>query len=131
MSANYRSWTRWASLFAISALVAGCISAGTRPGGEIYFTTHGAEAVVSGNVDDVEARTRRVLAKEGIAIDESSSKKGGDKLEFKGDKGELTVTIEVTYETPTTSKVEVTARKNLVVVDKDYARHILNQIVVI
>ena len=131
MSANYKSWTSWASLFAISALVAGCIAAGTRPGGEIYFTTHGAKAVVSGGVDDVEARTRRVLAKEGIAIDESSSKKGGDKREFKGDKGELTVTIEITYETPTTSKVEVTARKNLVVVDKDYARHILNQIVIV
>ena len=131
MSANFRSSTRWASLFAISALVAGCISAGTRPGGEIYFTTHGAEAVVSGSVDEVEARTRKVLAKEGIAIDESSMKKGGDKREFKGDKGELTVTIEITRETPTTSKVEVTARKNLVVVNKDYAKHILDQIVVV
>jgi hypothetical protein len=130
MTANNKSWIGWASLFAISALVAGCIAAGTRPGGEIYFTTRGAEAVIAGSVDEVEARTRKVLAKEGIAIDESSSKKGGEKREFKGDKGELTVTIEISRESATASKIEVTARKNVAVVDKDYAKYILDQIVV-
>jgi Protein of unknown function (DUF3568) len=126
-----RKFTSWLLLLAATGLLAGCIAAaaaGAGAGGGIYFTTRGAEAVVSGSVDEVEARARAVMAKEGIAIDESAIEKGGDKRLLKGNKGDLTVTIEIKRETPKTSKTEVSARKNVVEWDKGYAKKILNQI---
>ncbi|MBA3892760.1 MAG: hypothetical protein H0X69_03550 [Gemmatimonadales bacterium] len=44
-------------------------------------------------------------------------------------KGDLDVTIDVQRESPSTAKVEVTARKNLAEWDKDYAKEVLNRIV--
>jgi hypothetical protein len=65
----------------------------------------------------------------GIVKQGESTEDQGDKHVLKGKKGDLDVTIEVNRETPTTSKVEVTARENLAEWDKDYAKQVLNRIV--
>jgi hypothetical protein len=66
---------------------------------------------------------------DGNREDGQSTERGGEKQELKGKKGDLDVTIELEQETPTTTKVEVTARENMVEWDKDYAEQILRRIV--
>jgi hypothetical protein len=69
------------------------------------------------------------MQQEAIVPDASSTEKGGDEQELKGKKGDLDVTFHIKRETPTTSKVEVTARENLAEWDKKYAEELLNRIV--
>ena len=53
----------------------------------------------------------------------------GAKREIKGKKGELEVSASVERQGDRTSKVDVSARKNLAVWDKDYAQKLLGKIV--
>ena len=97
--------------------------------GGVYFTTRGAEALVEGSVDDVAARADAVMSEMQIAKDASSTEKGGDERQLKGKRGDTDVTISMQRESPTTTKVEVTARENLAEWDKEYAQQILQRIV--
>jgi hypothetical protein len=125
-----RAASRFLLLLATVAPSAGCVAAAAAGAGSaIYLTSRGAEGVVQGSVSDVTARARNVMQQEAIVPDASSTEKGGDEQELKGKKGDLDVTFHVTRETPTTSKVEVTARKNLAEWDKKYAEELLNRIV--
>jgi hypothetical protein len=69
------------------------------------------------------------MGEEGITIGETKSENGGDKQEFKGTKGDLDVTITLERESPSLTKVEVTARENVAEWDKEYAQRVLNKIV--
>jgi hypothetical protein len=69
------------------------------------------------------------MGEEGITISETKSENGGDKQELKGTKGDLDVTISMERESPSMTKVEVSARENLAEWDKDYAQRVLNKIV--
>jgi len=84
---------------------------------------------VNGSVNDVATRARSVLHGEGITITESKTESEGDERSFKGTKGDLDVTVDLKRDTPTTTKTEVSARKNLAEWDKDYAKTLLNKIV--
>jgi hypothetical protein len=64
-----------------------------------------------------------------IVKDGESTERGGDERELKGKKGDLDVTIQMRRESPTTTKVEVTARENLAEWDKEYAQQVLERIV--
>jgi len=117
-------------LLATVAPSAGCVAAAAAGAGSaIYLTSRGAEGVVQGSVSDVTARARTVMQQEAIVPDASSTEKGGDEQELKGKKGDLDVTFHMKRETPTTTKVEVTARENLAEWDKKYAEELLNRIV--
>jgi hypothetical protein len=112
------------------APLSGCLAAAAAGAGTgIYLTTRGAASTVEGSVSTVASRTRSVLGEEGITISETKTENGGDKQEFKGTKGDLDITVTVERESPTMSKVEVTARENLAEWDKEYAQRILNKIV--
>jgi len=125
-----RAASRLFLLLATAAPSAGCVAAAAAGAGSaIYLTSRGAEGVVEGSTNDVAARSRAVMAKEGITEDAQSTEKGGDEQEIKGKKGDLDVTFHIKRETPTTSKVEVTARENLAEWDKKYAEQLLNQVV--
>ena len=139
-----RAASRLLLLLATVAPSAGCVAAAAAKvvrndgdfgaaaagaGSAIYLTSRGAEGVVQGSTNDVAARSRAVMAKEGITEDAQSTEKGGDEQEIKGKKGDLDVTFHIKRETPTTSKVEVTARENLAEWDKKYAEQLLNQVV--
>lgn len=97
--------------------------------GGIYVTSRGAESVVQGSVDQVAARAQTVMNQLQIVKSGESTEDGGDRRELKGKKGDLDVTIQLRRESPTTTKVEVTARENLAEWDKEYAERILRQIV--
>jgi hypothetical protein len=108
----------------------GCLAAAAAGAGAgIYLTTRGAESLVQGSVDDVAQRAQAVMNEEGIVPDASSTENGGDKREFKGKKGDLDVTIQLERKDPKTTRVEVTARKNLAEWDKDYAQKLVQKIV--
>ena len=120
-------------LLAALALVApmtGCLAAAAAGAGAgIYLTSRGAESLVQGSVDNIAARARAVMGEMQITPDASSTENGGDKREFKGKKGDLDVTIQLERKDPKTTRVEVTARKNLAEWDKDYAQQVLSSIV--
>ena len=125
-----RAASRLLLLLATVAPSAGCVAAAAAGAGSaIYLTSRGAEGVVQGSVSDVAGRARNVMQQEAIVPDASSTEKGGDEQELKGKKGDLDVTFNIKRETPTTSKVEVTARKNLAEWDKKYAEELLNRVV--
>ena len=69
------------------------------------------------------------MNEEGIVPDASSTENGGQKRELKGKKGDLDVTIQMEQKSDKTTRVEVTARKNLAEWDKDYAQQLLQRIV--
>jgi hypothetical protein len=118
-----------ALLLALSSSACVAAAAGAGAAGAIYLTSRGAESVVEGSVDDLAGRAKAVMGEMQIVADAESTKEGGDKREFKGKKGDLDVTVKLERQSPTTTKVEVTAQKNLAEWDKDYAQQILQRIV--
>jgi hypothetical protein len=122
--------TRWALVLAVAFPVTGCLAAAAAgAAGGIYLTSRGAESLVEGSVDQVATRAQAVMSEEQIVPDAQSSENGGDKQQLKGKKGDLDITIEMERKSPTTTRVEVTARKNLAEWDKDYAQQLLSKIV--
>ncbi len=122
---------RWALALALVLPTAGCVAAAAAAGAGagIYLTTRGAESLVDNSIDKVAERVQTVMNEEGIVPDASSTESGGDKREFKGKKGDLDVTIEMERKSPTSTRVEVTARKNVAEWDKEYAQQLLSRIV--
>jgi hypothetical protein len=117
-------------LLALALPSTGCLAAAAAgAAGGVYLTTRGAESVVEGSVAEVAARAETVMTEMGIVKEGESTENQGDKQVLKGKKGELDVTIDIDRESPTTAKVEVTARENLAEWDKDYAKEVLNRIV--
>ena len=122
---------KWAVALALALPTAGCVAAAAAAGAGagIYLTSRGAESLVDNSIDQVAGRAQAVMSEEGIVADASSTEKGGDKREFKGKKGDLDVTIELERKSSATTRVEVTARKNLAEWDKEYAQQLLSRIV--
>jgi hypothetical protein len=121
---------KWVLALALVLPMTGCLAAAAAGAGAgIYLTSRGAESLVQGSVAEVSGRAQSVLSDEGIVPDASSSENGGDKRELKGKKGDLDVTVEMERKDPSTTRVEVTARKNLAEWDKDYAQQLLSKIV--
>jgi hypothetical protein len=128
-----RTSTRWAALVVAAALsgsVAGCVAAAAAgAAGGVYATTRGAEALVSGSVEEVAVRAQTVMKDMDIAPAGEKTETAGDKHEFKGTKGDLDITIQMQRSDSATTKVEVYARKNLAEWDKAYAKEVLERIV--
>ena len=126
----HRSRFLLSTLGSAALVLQGCLfaAAGAGAAGGIYFTSRGAETVVERTVPDLVTRTEAVLAERSIAVSETTVKQGGDEREYKGKTGSLDVTVKLRRETPTTTKVEVTARRNLAEWDKDYAQDLLARI---
>lgn len=115
---------------ATALLSTGCLAAAAAgAAGGVYLTSRGAESVIAAPVDDVAARAEAVMAEMGIVKDGESTENQGEKHVLKGKQGDLDIDIDINRESATTSKVEVTARKNLAEWDKDYAKEVLNRIV--
>ncbi|MEA2725047.1 MAG: hypothetical protein QOH59_2818 [Gemmatimonadales bacterium] len=122
---------KWALALTLVLPMAGCVAAAAAAGAGagVYLTSRGAESLVDNSIDKVAVRAQAVMNEEGIVPDASSTEKGGDKRELKGKKGDLDVTIEMERKSATTTRVEVTARKNLAEWDKEYAQQLLSKIV--
>src|SRR5215469_10035612 len=131
MATNVKRFAGCALAIAISGALPACIAAGAAAAGAgsgIYFTTRGVESNVKGSAADVERRARDVFNQEGIPVTGTQTDNGGEKREIKGNKNGLDVTVSMEKQAGAT-KTEVSARKNLVEWDKDYAQRLLNKIV--
>jgi len=107
----------------------GAAAAAAGAAGAIYATTRGVESLVASPIDRVVADAESVMKGMGIVQDATSSDNGGAKRELKGKHGDLDVTVQLEQQDSATTKVEVSARKNLAEWDKDYARQVLERIV--
>jgi len=117
-------------LLALALPSTGCLAAAAAgAAGGVYLTSRGAESVVEGSPAQVAARAQAVMTELGIVKEGESTEDQGDKQVLKGKKGDLDVTINIQRESPTTAKVEVTARENLAEWDKEFAKDVLNRIV--
>jgi hypothetical protein len=121
---------RWLVALAVALPMTGCLAAAAAGAGAgIYLTSRGAESLVEGPIDQIATRAQAVLNEEGIVPDASSTENGGENREIKGKKGDLDVTIQLEQKSDKTTRVEVTARKNLAEWDKEYAQQVLQRIV--
>jgi len=117
-------------LASVGVGAAGCAAAAVAgAAGAIYATTRGVESLVASPIDRVVADAESVMKDMGIVQDATSSDNGGAKRELKGKHGDLDVTVQMEQQDSATTKVEVSARKNLAEWDKDYARQVLERIV--
>ena len=130
MSRRAVTISKLALALALALPASSCLAAAAAgAAGGVYFTSRGAESLVEGPIDGVTARAAAVMDEMGIVKEGESTERGGDKRELKGKKGDLDVTIQLQRESPTTTKVEVTARENLAEWDKEYAQQVLERIV--
>jgi len=121
---------RWLAVLLVALPATGCLAAAAAGAGAgIYLTSRGAESLIDGPIDQVASRARTVMNEEGIVPDASSTENGGENREIKGKKGDLDVTIQMEQKSDKTTRVEVTARKNLAEWDKDYAQQVLQRMV--
>jgi len=70
-----------------------------------------------------------VMSQHDIPVTGSTSEKSGEHREFKGHKGDLDITVTLDRNDERTTNVEVSARRNLVTWDKDYAKKLLDSII--
>lgn len=132
MAPKWKARARWALLLTLTGALPGCVAAAAAGAGAatgIYLTTRGAESTVAAPVNEVAARARSVFRAEGVELDAASMEGGGDSREIKGKKGDLDITVSMERASETTTKTEVTARKNVAEWDKGYAQHLLDRIV--
>jgi hypothetical protein len=121
---------KWMLAMALIMPVTGCLAAAAAGAGAgIYLTSRGAESLVEGSIDQLATRARAVMNEEGIVPDASSTEDGGTKRELKGKKGDLDVTFELEEKSDKTTRVEVSARKNLAEWDKEYSQQLLQRLV--
>ena len=116
---------------ALAVILPGCVlaAAGAGAGGAIYLTSRGAESIVDASVPEVADAVTDVFADMGITVAGTTTEKEGDEREVRGKKGDLDVTVHFERESPSTTKVEVTARENVAEWDRDYAKRVLERIV--
>jgi len=127
----WKASVRWVLVLGLAGVLPACVAAGAAAagaGGGLYFTSRGAESIVDSPIQQVESRARTVLEQEGVAITGTQTEQSGDKRELKGKKGDLDISVTMGRQGSQT-KTEVSARKNLVTWDKDYAQQILSKIV--
>ena len=121
---------KWMLAMALILPMTGCLAAAAAGAGAgIYLTSRGAESLVEGSVEELAGRARAVMNEEGIVPDASSTEDGGTKRELKGKKGDLDVTFELEEKSDKTTRVEVSARKNVAEWDKEYAQQLLQKLV--
>jgi protein-tyrosine-phosphatase len=131
MANMWKKSARWVLLLGVAGVLPACIAAGAAAagvGGGMYLTSRGAESMVDSPIDGVETKARTVLEQDGVAITGTQTEQSGDKRELKGKKGDLDITVTMERQGSQT-KTEVSARKNLVVWDKEYAQQLLKKIV--
>ncbi len=129
-----RTWSMPAARGALLVLLLalpGCLlaAAGAGAGAGIFLTTRGASSLVNAQVSDVASRTRAVFEEMNITVLKSSEENGGDKRTLSGQRGEMEVDVDMERKSPTTTNVEVTAKRNVADYDKDFAKEVLSRII--
>jgi len=114
---------------AVTLFSTGCIAAaGAAAGaaGAVAYSDRGARSEVTASVDQLVTAVEATFSSMSIAITERSRKEDGSETHLKGKNGDMEVNVDITRDQ--TTKIQVTARKNLVDYDRDYARDVLKKV---
>ena len=114
----------------LSVTITGCIVAGAAAGaaGAAAYTDRGAKSEVAVSVDSLAHVVESTFASMNISVTERSRKEDGSEQHLKGKTGETEINVDINQDQPPTTKIQITAHKNVVDYDKDYARDILKRI---
>lgn len=128
-----RMLNRWkiALTVAIALTSSSCIAAAAAAGAgtAVYVTSRGAEAVLEGAPADLESRVLTALREHDVSVSGSATEDGGDKRTWTGRAGDINVDVSAERQSPSTTKLEVTARRNLADWEKEFAERVLRSIV--
>jgi len=117
----------------LAPLVLSCCvaaAAGAGAGAGVYYTSRGVESIVPASVDATFAAAEGAFAQ--LEIEQTSMKveNRGARRELEGRSDARAVDVKVRFEEHEDgTRIEVTARKNLIEWDKDFAREIVAKIV--
>lgn len=103
--------------------VAGCASSTVGPG------AGAAQALVKGDVKDVDQHAQQVFNDMKISQTGSAIKNQGNQRQLTGKYGDSDITVTMNKQSDSSTNVEVDASKNLVSGNQDLARQILSKIV--
>ncbi len=118
------------ALLIAAGSVTGCIVAGAAAGaaGAVAYSERGAKSEVAVSVDSLLRAVEATFSAMDIAVTERTRKEDGSEMHLKGKVGETEVNVDINQDQPPTTKIQITARKNMVDYDKDYARDILKKV---
>lgn len=121
---------RLLAVLAMASTAAGCIAAAAAAGaaGAIAYTERGANSEVNASVNTLLQATEATFSEMNIVIVERKTAENGTEVELKGNRGDLDVTVSIHQDNPPTTKIDVTAKRNVVDYDRDYARDILQRV---
>jgi Protein of unknown function (DUF3568) len=117
------------AMLVLSAPACAAALVGAGAAGAVAWTDRGAESTVNGTVTQNWDRATAVFQQMGITQTGQKSEDNGTERTLMGTKGDTEVTVTFHERQATTTKVEVTARRNMVDYDKNMAKDILTAIV--
>lgn len=136
MARRMRTWVHGTAAGAAALILAGCVlaAAGAGAGGAIYVTERGAEAVIPAGLDRAATATRQAFDQLKIRETKSASEQGesGEQRHIEGTASARDRDVNVTLKPEGTgsTRIQVVAKASAVTWDKDFARQILDKIVV-
>ena len=128
---EHRALSNLTFSLAVALAQVGCVAAAAAGAGAataVYFTSRGAESTLGQPIDQVASRSKSVLSENGIPVEKEKSEKGGDHVEYEGKANDRDITVTLDRQGPELTKVEVSAQKNLVEWDKDFAKKLVGEI---
>lgn len=136
MARRMRTWVHRTAAGVAALVLAGCVlaAAGAGAGGAIYVTERGAEAVIPAGLDRAATATRQAFDQLKIRETKSASEQGegGEQRHIEGTATARDRDVSVTLkpEGNGSTRIQVVAKASAVTWDKDFARQILDKIVV-
>ncbi|HET6764758.1 MAG TPA: DUF3568 family protein [Longimicrobiaceae bacterium] len=118
-----------AALVIASAPACAAALVGAGAAGAIGWNERGAESTVNGTVDQNWSRALATFQQMGIMQSDTKTENNGAERKLEGTKGDMMVTVVMRSREATTTYVEVTAKKNMVDYDRDYAKQVLTSII--
>lgn len=116
-------------LVTLVAVAPGCVAAAVAGAGAaaaVHMTDNGAESVVPASLEVTDRRTQAALSAMGITVHNRQSERG--EFEYHGEGNGMDVHVELEARDAGNTLVKVSARRNAVDYDKDYARSIVQRI---
>ena len=124
---------RWLVAAPLTLGVTACLvaAAGAGAGGGIYFTQRGVESVVPATIDRAASATDQAFAELKIHRTKLQTEQSdtGEKRQLEGSAGDREIEVTLSFENPSSTRVQVVAKKSAVSWDKDFARSVLDHIV--
>lgn len=134
MARRMRTWIHAAAAGAAALVLAGCVlaAAGAGAGGAIYVTERGAEAVIPAGLDRAATATRQAFDQLKVRETKSASEagEGGERRHIEGTARDRDISVTLKPEGNSSTRIQVVAKASAVTWDKDFARQILDKIVV-